>query len=186
MTPTAPAPNPPQIQALLDQLEPVVSPPPVGLWPLAPGWWILMALALAAITAAVLLGYSWYKKNGYKREALRLILALTPEPTNVFAANINAILKRTALSAYAHAHATISQTFGAQWVEFLNNTTKAPKFNDDAMQALSTGMYQKSPTFDANALKAMAIAWVKTHKKPGKDPIFPPSQLAANTEGTHV
>ncbi|MCF5657789.1 DUF4381 family protein, partial [Pseudomonas poae] len=26
----------------LDQLQPLITPPPIGLWPPAPGWWLLL------------------------------------------------------------------------------------------------------------------------------------------------
>ena len=28
----------------LDQLQPLIAPPAIGLWPPAPGWWLLLEL----------------------------------------------------------------------------------------------------------------------------------------------
>jgi len=36
-------------QSLLDQLEPLRTPPPIGWWPPAPGWWLVAVLLLAVL-----------------------------------------------------------------------------------------------------------------------------------------
>ena len=48
----------------LDQLHPLIAPAPVGLWPPAPGWWLLLAVL-------PLLGWGLWRLRRWRRESGR-------------------------------------------------------------------------------------------------------------------
>ena len=66
-----------QLQALHD----IVLPTPPGLWPLAPGWWlVILLLALLALRLAQHLWQAW-RRDAYRRLALRHLRALRADAT---------------------------------------------------------------------------------------------------------
>ena len=163
------APLSPQAQALLSQLEPIVSPPPVGWWPLAPGWWILIILGVCALAAASAWAYKMHQARAYRRQAIALLDQLAPEVSSAYVKNVTAILKRTALSAYPGLAAHINTCYGSRWLAFLNHATPKASFSGGPAKALNNGAYTLlPPNFDPKELSLQAQAWVKKH--PSKYP----------------
>ncbi len=66
---------------LLAQLRDIHTPEPVGWWPLAPGWWILMALALVGLVALLVWLRSRRNRTTAITESLRQLKQL-PETGN--------------------------------------------------------------------------------------------------------
>lgn len=63
----------------LDQLQPLIAPPAIGLWPPAPGWWLLLAILPA-------LGWGMWRLRHWrpgKRRVVRAELPLDPDRKSV-------------------------------------------------------------------------------------------------------
>ncbi|MEI2781093.1 MAG: DUF4381 domain-containing protein, partial [Candidatus Competibacter sp.] len=60
----------------LDRLHDLVLPPAVPWWPLAPGWYLVIALALVAVMWMTLRAWRQWQSNAYRREAARELASL--------------------------------------------------------------------------------------------------------------
>lgn len=108
---------------LLEQLNDIQLPDPVGWWPLAFSWWILI-FAIVSILA----GMAWYyldlkRRNIYRRTAIQEVDAImnTAEMNdNNKIAAINATLKRVALTAYGRL--STASLHDQAWLNFLSET----------------------------------------------------------------
>jgi len=149
----------------LAKLHPLRLPEPIGWWPLAPGWWILvLALLLLGATLAYLL-YQRYRRNAYRRRALRQLQSLqldylAKSDTGLYLSQINALLKSAALMAYPRTE--VAAQHGEAWRTFLNRSLPPaeqlqPAFNDAA--------YQKTcPEIDVVQVHRAAQHWIKRHR----------------------
>ena len=143
---------------VLEQLRDIQPPPPAGLWPLAPGWWILAALVLSALTIAAFLGWRRYRRQAPKRAALaRLTRYTVPDrPTPEWYAGLNRLLKEAALARYpGDRPAGLS---GQQWSRFLARTSGDP---DRPWQQLVDASYL--PRTELSPAEALQLAdhWIR-------------------------
>ena len=152
--------------ALGDFVE-VVSPAAINWWPQTAGWWWLgAALAGFALHRSWRILRHWYR-NRYRREAaarLQQLAATTAGDTLV--ADINRLLKLTALVAYSREH--VARLSGEEWVNFLNRQCTAPTFSTEQGELLALAAYT-GHTIEANTgqqLLAASLAWVREHESP--------------------
>lgn len=148
----------------LAQLHPLREPAAIEWWPLAPGWWLLLVLAL--LTAAGLCAWLWrrYRRNRYRALGLAALRAIEDEfqrdgDAVALAAAINTLLKTVALKAYPRED--VASLHGAAWADFLNNTAGESLHFDAAM---ASAHYRAGETPDAAALSAQAARWIRRHR----------------------
>ena len=142
----------------LSRLVDIIEPEPVSWWPLAPGWWIVIALAFAGITYAGIRLFLKWRRSAYRRSACseldRMDEAVTVE-------EINALLKRTALCAWPR-KAVASLNCGS-WITFLE--TNGP-LTTEAAAALGRSYSSRALSVEeANNLKNSARDWIKRHRQ---------------------
>ena len=136
----------------LDRLQDIVEPSAVPWWPPAMGWWILLALLVAALVCWAIKLCQVLKANAYRSRALREI------ESAVTFAEMNAILKRTALAVYPRE--TVARLSGANWFDWLARTASL-EIRSSIREALSD-----LPTTEQLRIEArqLAITWVKKHR----------------------
>jgi hypothetical protein len=150
----------------LANLHPLRDPQMISWWPLAPGWWILI---LVAIITTIGLGY-WltrrYRGNAYRRQALQQLDQLHRElqaggNSSEFATQVNALLKRVALTAYPGDE--VASRHSESWQSFLNQQLQADvQFQDD----FATAAYRKNcPELNSSQLQQAATHWIKQHRR---------------------
>lgn len=101
-------------QSLLAQLEPLREPPAIGWWPLAPGWWLVIALALAALLyAAVWVRRKWLS-NRYRRLAQSQLIDWRNQDQGISLEKLNRLLKVTALQAWPSDD--VASLHGTNWI----------------------------------------------------------------------
>lgn len=143
---------------VLEQLRDIQTPPPAGLWPPAPGWWILAALVLATVAVAAFMGWRRHRCQAPKRAAMeRLSRYAIPEHAGPdWYAGLNRLLKEVALARYPAEHpAGLS---GEQWGHFLARTSDNP---ERPWQQLVNASYRpRSELAPADAWQ-MAEQWIR-------------------------
>ncbi len=108
--------------SLLTQLAPDHAPPPLGWWPLAPGWWGLMALLLLAALALVWLHRRRQAPSSrrWQRTALRELAVLQTQPgldDAQLAQGLQLLLRRYAVARYGHE--AVAALSGEAWIAFV-------------------------------------------------------------------
>ncbi len=159
----------------LAQLKDIHLPEPVGWWPLAWGWWLLMALILVVLAVVLWRGHLRRRRQRYRRDALTLLeRALLdfqreepgPEARRHYLQQVSQLLRRTALSALPTSHqSALASLNGEQWLRFLDLSAKvSPGFTDGAGRALAQGPYQPDPEVEVEALHRLAQQWIRHHR----------------------
>jgi hypothetical protein len=111
--------------SLLEQLAPDRAPPPLGWWPLAPGWWGLMALLLMTLVLA-----AWLRKRRrqpsvkrWQRAALRelaqlqAVLGQDGSGDATIARGVQQLLRRYAIARYGRD--AVAALSGDAWIDFV-------------------------------------------------------------------
>lgn len=152
----------------LSQLADIHLPQQVGLWPLAPAWWVLLCL-LAALLAwgIVLLRRHLHRRNLYRHavaELQRCRDALRSAPDTDAARldylnAVNAVLRRVALAHYPRS--TVAGLTGRAWVEFLHSHGDLA-LNKDTTRALGEGRFAPRCNVDPDALHEAARQWINS------------------------
>ncbi|MCB1242743.1 MAG: DUF4381 domain-containing protein [Verrucomicrobiales bacterium] len=139
----------------LDRLHDLVLPPEVSWWPLAPGWYALILLALAFLAIRTRRAWKNWHANAYRRAALRE-LASTQD-----ASAIAELLRRTALVIAPREE--IAQRTGSAWVEWLSE--HSPEAVPVEARLLLTSTVYKRPTEDLqiDILRGFASRWISNH-----------------------
>lgn len=160
-----------EMQELLAQLKDIHEPASVGLWPPAPGWWLLGLLALVAVAALLYLLRRRRIRRAryrYRAEALELLRGIDPSARDS-TAQINEILKRVAVVSFGRP--ACGNLTGQRWIDFLERY--APEqLPAEARAALLEHLYRqpdsapgKPALLDhAIALRDYAMGWVQSHQ----------------------
>ena len=144
-------------EMMLSQLAPLREPAAIGWWPLAPGWWIVLALSVALLAGLVL----WLRKRrlqtAYRRIALKALDELRSREARQD--ELNWLLKAAALRAYPQEQ--VAWLHGTAWQQFL--ASSCPKVASDAFTELDT-LYQREPSPVSGQLFDAAEHWIRQHE----------------------
>jgi len=154
----------------LAELRDLANPDAISLWPLAPGWWILIALVLACIYFLSRKIQKTRQARAYQREAVSELSIywqryLDEQDISKYLQNLASLMKRTALSAYPNSNAASAS--GDTWLAFLDSTLPETdsenKFQSEIGQLLITGPYRKHTDINPTELHALAEHWLRSH-----------------------
>jgi len=144
-------------QASLDNLYDIIIPDPIGLFPLAPGWIVLILLFVTLVFHFSWQKYLAYRKELYRREALQELLTLKDT------LSLLNLAKRTAIAAYGRESvATLSDD---RWWDFMQAESKseiAPPLRKELKQFLYSDKRLDDKAY--HALFSVVETWIKTHK----------------------
>lgn len=160
----------------LEQLQPLISPSAIDMWPPAPGWWILLVLLPLAVWGVLWLRRYWSGKRLIVRseqplDPLRLAaleeLAHLPKPydgapAGAWLQQLNALLKRLCRNHYPYSQ---SHTLnGRKWLAFLDN--RCPAAGLTRWMILVEGAYKPECKLDDKAITGLNQAvdtWIRKH-----------------------
>lgn len=164
----------------LSQLKDIHLPGPVSFWPPAPGWWVLLLLALVALAFI-------YRKAiaaMIRRRKLANVLAeldrsydafreqsLSEEKRNnaglEFLAEVNVLLKRVAQVRIPRAGA--ASLSGSQWLYFLDSQDGITAFSQGPGTPLADGIYRRNFDADTDALYSLAKSWIENRYRDDRE-----------------
>lgn len=152
----------------LAQLKDIHLPESIGWWPLAPGWYVVMLLALFLM---ITVGYFAYKRHTNalaKNQALELLNTYKEQyekdrNAQLASARISELLRRVALVYYPRSE--VASLHGDAWVEFLNQTGKGVDFKP-VQSMLLDSPFKTSETVNLKPLITRAQRWIKQRGAP--------------------
>ncbi len=143
-------------------LRGIHAPPPPELWPPAPGWWVV---ALVLAIALVVLGRRGYRHYRARRQRQQVLAALdglarsySAADAQGFVTGVSTLLRRVALARFPRKQ--VASLLGRDWLGFLDATGGEGAFTAGPGQVLATGPYAVQVEVDAEALIALAKAWI--------------------------
>ncbi len=136
-----------------------------GLWPPAPGWWVLGALAMLGLF--LLLRVAMKKRAVLRRraawlqelESIRQRFEPARDP-HEFLAALNRLFRAVALRAFPDT--ACAKLEGDDWVAFLAGLMPEGEATD-GLAVLARGPYAPDPDFDPDDLQRLAMAWVRRY-----------------------
>lgn len=160
----------------LDQLHDIVEPAAVSWWPPAAGMYLLLALVLVWLIAALLLTWQRHRHNAYRREGLALLQQIAPglhapENRGVALQELGELLKRVALNAFPREE--VAALSGADWLAFLDRTAGGSAFVSGPASIIATAAYQTRNRSDLAAMEQDEIItavrrWILHHQPVGQ------------------
>lgn len=148
----------------------VVSPTAISWWPQTAGWLWLGALLVGLISYRAWKVLSSWHRNRYRREAAARLRRLAEAGAGkALVADINRLLKLTALAAYSRDQ--VARLSGQEWVNFLNRQCPTPPFSAEQGQLLALATYSGEAIEAATGqhLLAASLAWVQEHESSRDD-----------------
>ncbi|MCX8515012.1 MAG: DUF4381 domain-containing protein [Burkholderiales bacterium] len=143
---------------LLAQLKDVHLPPPVSMLPLAPGWYILIALVILIFSVVI---YFMIKAQ-YKRKHDLKIYAMFEQINHNAKSNLieetSILLKRVALKKFPQQSPHL--LFEQEWLKFLDATGKTTNFTNGPGKVL-LNIYHKPQQNDYKELYKVVKLWLQ-------------------------
>lgn len=152
-------PTPDLVSAL--QLADISEPASIGLWPLAPGWWLVILVCLSLVAA---LGYwLWrrYQRHRLNQQALYLLTQYwqqqqrQPDSAH-FLRQVNQLLKRHCRNLGQHAPLALS---GEQWASCIQQHT--PAHSHTLINEYNDQLYHAQPSIDLTRLYPDIQQWIR-------------------------
>ena len=121
-------------------------PEAIGWWPLAPGWWFLIALALGGMGYLLYRGYQEWRRNAYRRIALKELARIRNDYRKgvdavTLATELSELLRRTML-AYAP-RAEVAGLTGDAWLTWLDEGLDDKPFSNGAGRNVESLPYRR-------------------------------------------
>ncbi len=142
----------------LAQLKDIHTPQAIGPWPPAPGYWLALIVVILFIALLVYFYRNYKKRSLVKQAALRELSRLEQTDNPEFAVQVNALLKRAALSYLPRNN--IAAADGELWYQFLDRTL--PEEQQGKFSRLLNRRYSRQGLSEQEKqqLSELAKAWL--------------------------
>lgn len=155
----------PEDSPLLAQLQDIHSAGQPGLWPPAPGWWVLAFILLLALAFVLRRLLGWLAVRRRRKTWLRLLEELSHEhdpagQPHEYLAGLNRLFRAVAVRAFPNTACARLQ--GEEWVAFIA-ALMPDNGASESLHALASGPYEPAPRFEAAALNESARVWVNLY-----------------------
>ncbi len=126
----------------------------IGWWPLASGWWFLIALLVGGLGYLLYQSFTKWRRNAARRIALKELARIRNDyhygvDEISLAIELSELLRRTML-AYAPRHEVASLT-GERWLQWLDRGLEGRPFSDGSGQYVESLPYRRPDGIDADA-----------------------------------
>ncbi len=143
----------------------LIEPAPVRFSFDAPGWYVVGGAVLLLALIGAFLMWRHYRKNRYRREALRWLQQEEQRLAMDYAQLIyiaDMLIKRIAMQHYGR---EISSLRGKEWLDYINGTWHSA-FTDEDIKLLDK-LYSSTDQIEANGVSSFVDRtkhWIKTHR----------------------
>jgi len=141
-------------------------PADIGVWPLAPGWWLLFGLLVLG-GLAILWLIRYRQRRALRRSALRQLERLDVAEGQALAMALSRLLRQAALCHFERHE--VAGLCSEAWLGFLDRPFTDAPFSAGVGRVLAEAPYRQEVTFDAVALRDLCRSWLKR---------LPPRQLS--------
>ena len=143
----------------LSTLRDLHLPPQIGNWPLAMGWYFLMALSLLLLLGALI--HLWHKRHvrALRRQALaELHLTRQQDPIQL-GCEINQLLKRILIA--RNLNACQVNLYGKAWCDVLDKAAPKLRYGHHFGMTLQACVYQAKPVPQPKVMLKATQQWIK-------------------------
>lgn len=142
----------------LPEIRDIQLPDGVSVFPLAYGWWIILAAIILALL--FLKAFFWISKTSRKHYALRQLKNINADNYIDEAIQVSELLRRICAVKYKYA----SALYGQEWIDFLNQHS-TQKLSDEEAKLLLFAPFmkqenQKDFSQNSTALKDFCKKWI--------------------------
>lgn len=151
-------------------LKDVHLPPPISMWPLAWGWYILIFVVVLSVIWLVV----WMVRRKRRNRDLQAALQELREVHRVYLQNTNAhwalaqisnVLRRLALMRYPRHF--VAGLAGKRWLEFLDKTGQTQGFTQGPGQILQDAPFRAQiENQDMEAVFKLVLRWIHRQHRP--------------------
>ena len=151
----------------LSDLRDIHLPDPVSWWPPAPGWWMVLGLAVVLIVLAVW-GYRRlrvpriYRTARHELQGLREAYAANREDHKLVT-GLSVVLRRYAMALYGREQ--VAGLTGQQWLTFLNKTGNTNTFSSGVGNVIVSVPYGSQVPVHGEALLTAVERWLKGNRR---------------------
>ena len=129
-------------------------PAEVGVWPLAPGWWLFFSL----LVVAFFLGWRYWQGRRLRRLVLARLEQLTELPDAELATALSRLLRQAVICHFPQDYAGL---IGQEWLDFLDRPFNDHPFTQGVGRSLLDAPYRHDAQIDRQALVALCRRWLK-------------------------
>ena len=152
----------------LAQLKDIHLPESIGWWPLAPGWYVLMIIALFLMLGIAYLDHKRRLNAKPKNQALALLHIYIQQyekenNAQIISARISELLRRVALVYFPRNK--VASLHGQDWVDFLNQTSQGINFNS-VQSMLLDSPFKTEERQNMKPLITRSEQWIKQRRVP--------------------
>ena len=143
----------------------IIEPDPIAYSFNTLGWHIVFAVFVAALVLAVIWQMYTYKKNAYRRKAVKHIQSLAIAKETSLAFELNYLLKTMAIQLYGRKK--VASLFGSQWFMFLNSNLPNKVKTAINFERFISAIYDAKTVLsdsEKESLVNFALTWVKYHE----------------------
>ncbi len=149
---------------LLARLRDVHPPAEPPWWPLAPGWWIALALLVALAVLVIRYAPPWWRRLRLRRRLLAALDAIARRhragaPADAAVVEVSQLLRLAALTRFPERN--VAGLHGGDWVAFLESRDRKPDRMESVREALTAAPYRPLARVDAAPLLKAARGWLR-------------------------
>lgn len=139
-------------------------PDPVAYWPQTAGWYVVLALIVAAVALVVWWRWRVWQRNAYRRDALKRIDAIDTDAKRL--PELARILRACAL--YTGAREDVASLRGEDWINWLNRSAGRDMFTPADAALIDRMPYAVSLADDVDTAQSAHLIetsrlWVRRH-----------------------
>lgn len=150
----------------LDQLPPLMLPDTIGWWPLALGWWLVIAVTITVVSLLTYAAYRHHRQGRLRRATQKLAKQYwsdyeTHLDADAYLVQMVQLIRRFCLHQYNDA--LLIRSSGKQWLQQLDNLLDTPLLNNTNGELLLT-IYQPPLSSDKKQQSVVSHAQLQqTH-----------------------